>query len=554
MPRKKYYEDNVEQLEEKKNGVYKTGLYIRISREDGDKAESDSVTNQRKLLTNYVNEKTDMIIGDMYIDDGYTGTNFDRPGFQRLIDDIKSGLINCVIVKDLSRFGRDYIQAGNYLEQLFPFLNCRFISILDNLDSLERPEEMNSIFVRFKHIMNDYYSSEISKKVRKAFDDQRKEGKLISAFAPYGYKKDPRDIHHLIVDHEVVDIVRDIFNWYVNGMGVIRIAHKLNDLKILSPGMYRRKMGIYKSNHCRCGELWRPQTITKMLKNKTYIGCMDQKRHTTLDYKNRKKIYLQESERIFVENTHQAIIDKSTFEKVQSNFARCTRTPPYEKRVYLFSGFLRCADCRHAMIRSSSITKGKAYTYYKCRTYNQVSKAKCPQSHSINHDLLVSVVKHAINTQIYTVINMKNVISKVREDYIPKTNMDFGNEIRLRRKRMKEKRKLKIGLYEDLKSGLISKQEYLDMKQKYDSEINELEESIEKLNQEENEAHHLEEKNLIWMKQFEENYNIKELSRDLLISLVEMIYINADKSVNIQFKYQDEFKKASSLLSRQISV
>ncbi len=180
---------------------------------------------------------------------------------------------------------------------------------------------MNSIFVRFKHIMNDYYSSEISKKVRIAFDDQRKEGKLVSAFAPYGYKKDPDDIHHLIIDSDVVHIVSNIFDWYISGMGVIRIAQRLNDLKILSPGMYRRKRGIYKSNHSRCGELWRPQTITKMLKNKTYIGCMDQKRHTTLDYKNRKKIYLKEDERILVKNTHQAIIEKETFEKVQSIFA-----------------------------------------------------------------------------------------------------------------------------------------------------------------------------------------------------------------------------------------
>ncbi len=547
MARKKYYVDAVirNEKEEISTQQYAVGLYIRISREDGDKAESDSVTNQRGLLSNYVNDKPDMMISNTYIDDGYTGTNFNRPSFKRMLSDIKSGKINCVIVKDLSRLGRDYIQAGNYLEQLFPFLNCRFISILDNLDSFERPDEMKGIFVRFKHIMNDYYSSEISRKVRRAFDEQRKEGKLVSAFAPYGYIKDPNDIHKLIVDEEAAKIVKQIYDWCLEGMGVIKISQRLNNLEILAPRQYM--------NHkCSSALKWGPSTVRRILSNKAYIGMLEQKKRTTLDHKNREIIYVPENQRIIVEGTHEPIISKNIFNKVQRNFQRCTRTSPDKDKLYLFSGFLRCADCDRAMIRSTKKTKNKIYVYYKCRTYNQISKEKCSKPHSIKHEILESIVLKAIRVQIQTVVSMKKVISKVKKEYIPKAGMDYTQEINNRNKRIKNKTSLKIGLYEDFKECLLSKEEYINMKCKYDKEIASLEESIFKLKREEAEVYRLEKNKLEWMDRFAENYNIKELSRELLIELIDIIYINVDKSINIKFKYQDEYQRASLLVSDRV--
>ncbi len=431
MARKKFYQDENEKISTDISGItFKTALYIRLSREDGDKIESDSVVNQRNLLTDFINEKEDFEIVDTYIDDGFTGTNFNRPGFNRMIADIKTGKANCIIVKDLSRFGRDYIQAGSYLEQLFPFLKCRFISILDNLDSFERPKEIDSVFVRFKHIMNDHYSSEISNKLRYTYDKQRREGKLVSAFAPYGYKKDTNDKHHLIIDEDVADVVRNIYKWYLSGMGVVRIAQKLNNLCVLPPGLYRREKGIHKSYHSNCGPLWRPNVIRNILKNKAYIGCLEQKKKTTRNYKDRKSIKLPSSERIFVSNTHEPLICNETFTQVQSNFKKCTRTSPNEQKLYLFSGFLRCYDCNRAMIRTSKTVGSKEYTYYKCRTYNQISKEKCPQSHSINHKLLYSAALEAINIQVQSVIDIQRVMDEISSTDMTNTNkVNFTKEI-----------------------------------------------------------------------------------------------------------------------------
>ncbi len=554
MARKKFYKDDLIPINlNKADTTFRTALYIRLSREDGDKIESDSVTNQRNLLTNYANEKADFEIIDTYIDDGYTGTNFDRPGFNRMLEDIKSGKVNCVIVKDLSRFGRDYIQAGNYLEQLFPFLKCRFISILDNLDSFERPNEIGSVFVRFKHIMNDHYSSEISKKLRYVYDKQRKEGKLVSSFAPYGYKKDPEDKHHLIIDDEVADIVRNIYSWYLQGMGVIRIAQNLNSIGIIPPGVYRREKGLYKSNHSNCGSLWRPNAIRHILSSKVYIGVLEQKKYTTRNYKDRIKKITPERKRFFVSDTHEPIIDKIIFGKVQENYKKCIRTSPNQDRVYLFSGFLKCSDCNRAMVRSSKKTKNKEYVYYKCKTYNRISKEKCPKSHSISHELLVGAVLTAINTQIHAVVNMQNVIDKINNTDFTKLNkINFAKEIKKRKLKIKMKASLKKGLYEDWKSDVISKKDYLDMKKSYDNETVDLENSIKKLEIEEKMVIDMETQNIEWMNRFVKNYNIKKLSRELLSSLVEKIYIDAYKNIHIQFKYQDEYLRIIDYIKSHI--
>lgn len=323
----------------KNNKKWFVGLYIRLSKEDGDKIESNSVINQRSMLTDYVSENIDFNLVDTFIDDGYTGTNFNRPAFIRMIEQIKSKNINCVVVKDLSRFGRDYIGVGKYLEQLLPFLNCRFISILDNLDSVERPNEISSVFVRFKHIMNDHYSNEISLKIRNVFDAQRREGKLVSAFAPYGYSKNPNDCHKLIIDDEVAGVVRDIFQWRLDGNSAEVISKKLNDLGILSPGLYRKKKGYYKNHNMNCGSLWRPNTVRKILKNMVYIGTLQQKKKTTRNYKDRNPIYLDTNNYITVKNTHDPIIDNWIFNKIQEMNKYRTRRVIGSNFVYLFTGF-----------------------------------------------------------------------------------------------------------------------------------------------------------------------------------------------------------------------
>ncbi len=554
MARKKYYTNNKSIVTKEDKTIWKTALYIRLSRDDSDKVESDSVVNQRNLLTDYINENIEFKLTNTYIDDGYTGTNFNRPRFNEMINDIQTGKINCVIVKDLSRFGRDYIGAGKYLEQLLPALECRFISILDALDSFERPNEISSVFVQFKNIMNDHYSSEISQKLRCYYDIQRKKGKLVSAFAPYGYIKDPKDHSHLIIDNEVADVVRNIFYWALSGMGSVRISQKLNDFGILPPGLYRKEKGVYKSYNMNCGLLWRPNSVRTILNNKVYMGVLEQKKYTTRNHKDRKRIYLDDKERIKVLNTHEPIVDEKTFCDVENSFKKCVRTSPNEDKLYVFTGFLRCSDCNRAMIRSPKVAKGKLYVYYKCRTYNQISKTECKFSHSIRHEVLEESVLYAIKTQIYAVADMQVVIDKVNASEVAQSNtFNFSREIANKKRMIKTKNTLKHGLYEDWKTGTITRDEYMQMKEAYNQEIEQLENAICELEVEEKAILDMQTKNMEWINIFTKYSEIKELTRELLFALVDTIYVDKDKNIFIDFLHQDEFSRITKYITKNIS-
>ncbi len=467
MARNIFYEETPDN---KVGPKWQAGLYIRLSQEDdGDKQESNSITNQRLLLSNYANDLSDVSIKEIYIDDGYSGINFDRPGFLRLITDIKEGDINCIIVKDLSRFSRDMSGIREYLEVLFPSLNCRFISVIDHLDSFKRPEEIGSIFVQFKHLMNEHYCREISQKTREAFDSLRRDGKLVSAFAPYGYKKDPNNKHHLIIDEAVVDNVRLIFKLCLSGFGVARIAKHMNTFGITSPTEYRVQTGDYTSYGTNVTPLWSPTTIRSMLKNKVYIGVMEQRKHSTQDYRSKQRKSLPESKHIIVKDTHDAIISKHDFTLVQSQFERCVYTPRYQEQPYMFSGFLRCMDCGRGMGRTPKRTKNKTYVYYKCRTYYDVSKEKCPHSHAISHDDLTSIVFHAINAQLYAVANLSNILNKISVDVSAKEQIiRYNRLISVKKRTIDSKYHHKSSIYEDWKTGNITEQEYFFMKTKYD--------------------------------------------------------------------------------------
>ena len=239
--------DNIQVKKRKqsdKNKIWQAALYLRLSREDGDKEESDSVVNQKELLNQFISLEPDIVVYDVYVDDGWSGTNFERPDFIRMMQDMKEGKVNCVIVKDLSRFGRNYIDVGQYIEKIFPLLDIRFISVTDNLDSVKNPQTMNTIMVPFKNLINDEYCRDISNKVRSSLDMKRKQGKHIGSFACYGYQKDPEDHNHLVIDEEAAEVVRDIFQWYISGMSILSISQKLNAMGVPNPSCYNKIHGF----------------------------------------------------------------------------------------------------------------------------------------------------------------------------------------------------------------------------------------------------------------------------------------------------------------------
>ena len=335
-----------------------------------EKQESNSVTSQKTLLNEFANAHDDLIIYDTYIDDGFTGTDFNRPSFQRLLEDMKNGNINCIVVKDLSRLGRNYIEVGNYIEQVFPVFNIRFIAINDGVDSYENPASTNTIIVPFKNLINDEYARDTSIKIKSALNGKKKKGEFVGSFTSYGYIKNPKDKHKLIIDKESAEVVKKIFKWKVNeGLGNLSICHRLNEMGVLNPTGYKKKM--LKQNYNNAGIMgedyfWCPSTIRNILKNDIYIGNVTQGKRRVKSYKVHKLEQVLEDEWITVQNMHEPIIDRELFEKAQELRKVDTRVQNNGKRS-IWAGILRCADCQKAMHKKySKNRRGTVYEYYIC--------------------------------------------------------------------------------------------------------------------------------------------------------------------------------------------
>ena len=315
---------------------FKVGMYIRLSREDGDKQESESIGNQRKIIKRFL-EENNLKFVDEYVDDGVSGTTFDRKGFNRLIQDIERKRINMVVTKDLSRLGRDYIKTGYYLENYFPEKSVRYVAILDGIDTYL--DSTNNDISPFKAIMNDMYAKDISKKIKSVFREKQKSGQFLGSIPPYGYKLSETEKGKLVIDEYSADIVREIFQMCSNGHGSIDIMNYLNKKEILNPSSYRKTN--YKKKK---SSEWNQITILAILKNQAYIGNTVQNKRRKISYKSKKVIDNPKESWIIVENTHEPIIDKETFERVKL-MLEAKDTSKYTKHEYLFKGLLKCHHC-----------------------------------------------------------------------------------------------------------------------------------------------------------------------------------------------------------------
>ena len=362
MPRKSRYQENISNVN---SSIWKVALYIRLSREDDeDKSESNSVTNQRILLQEYLKNKSEFVIYDIYIDDGYSGTDFNRPGFQRLLQDMKENKFNTLIVKDLSRLGRNYIEVGNYIEQIFPLFKIRFIAVNDNIDSFKDPTSVNNVIVPFKNLMNDEYCRDISMKIRSSFNTKKRNGQFVGAWAPYGYIKDPKNKYHLIIDDEPAQIVKLIFKMALEGKGRQTIAKELNQMGVINPTGYKQK--VLKLNYTNLSATtfgndysWTNTSISQILKNRVYVGDLVQCKERVISYKIHKTIKNEKEDWIIVENTHEPIIDRQDFNKIQDLLlSRDTRVEK-NGELSMFAGHIRCADCKRAMNKKTLSNKSR---------------------------------------------------------------------------------------------------------------------------------------------------------------------------------------------------
>ena len=540
-------QDNQAVLSVKK---WRAGLYLRLSKEDGDidegcKLESDSISSQRLIIEDFLAENSDIEIIEEYSDDGYSGINFDRPQFLQMIEDIRLGKINCVMVKDLSRFGRNYLESGQYLDIFFPMMDIRFISVVDNIDSYLYPSSMSNISVSFKNVMNEEYCRDISNKIRSTFVAKRENGEYICGFALYGYVRDPDNKGKLLIDPEAADIVRQIYQWFGNGMSFRGITFKLNELGIPNPTKYKSmKYPNYHRNDG--GGLWNIQTIRSILMNRMYAGDLVQGKYEKISHKIKKIKKLSEEHWVTVENHHDAIVDKETFFHLQEYLKRDIRVSQNTKELALFAGFLKCADCGCQMVKKNASREKfrDQYHYYTCRTYDLQTKSACTR-HTIRSDYLINTVFLSISKFIEIVVDMDELILKINNS--PRKRSATTRIESLIKTKETEKSKVErilMDLYPDYKNNLITKDQYLQFKAKYESDINGLEKIINNLKSEFEKTKSGSTFQNSFIQKFIKVRNFDELTREILLLFVDEIKVYEGGKIEIIFNYIDEFKSA----------
>ncbi|MCM1508542.1 MAG: recombinase family protein [Ruminococcus flavefaciens] len=534
---------------------YKAIAYYRLSKDDknedritdSDGRISDSILNQRKLVHAYLQNHPNITLVDEAYDDGYTGTNYDRPGFRSVLEKVQSGSVNCVIVKDLSRLGREYIETGKYLEMIFPSFGVRFIAINDDVDS-EHSNAGDDIIIPIKNIMNESYCRELSKKLRNQFRIQRGNGEFLGAFASYGYCKSPDDKHKLIVDEYAAEVVRGIFSLKVKGYSQNVIADYLNNEKILPPAEYKKSLGMkYKTGfQASTQSKWSVVTINRILTNPIYIGTLVQGKRGTPNYKIKKMRVRSESDWSVVENNHQAIIDPLIFSTVQKMMGRDTRRPPDKDVLLPLAGVLFCPDCGRTLQRRT-VTRGKQkYYYYVCANYKN---GKGCSSHSIEQKKLEATVLRAVTNQIQMIVELNELVKDIGLKSIDQIRIKrLDVMIAQKEQDIDRDKEFRMKLYEALNDDLIDRDEYNKMRVKYTKRIGETEKAISKLQIQRSNISSNNNTDNNWIMQFIKFQNITELSHEAVVTLIDRIYVYEDKRIRIEFNYRNEFDAYQEIL------
>lgn len=515
----------------KKVSLFHVAEYIRLSREDGDKAESDSIGNQKKLLTDYLKGRETLLVYDIYIDDGFSGTNYERPAFRRMIGDIESGKVNCVIVKDLSRFGRDYIETGRYLERYFPERKVRFISVTDNIDSFEQAYDM---LLPIKNIFNEQYARDISRKIHASVLTKQKAGEFIGAFTSYGYKKSPSDKNRLLIDEYAAGIVRRIFNLYNAGYGKIRIAGLLNKEGILCPSAYKRASGEHyrNGNHMDNASYWSYSTIHRILQNEMYIGNMVQgRKYQQMRGKAQAK---QPEDWIIVPGTHDAIIDKETWEKTQDLLNRRTRSLDLTSNPSVLAGFLKCGDCGRALVKKNSASG----TCFYCGSYVRSGRHICTP-HKISYQMLEHILLEDLNAILHHV-NIPEKIIMPRKSESHTIEPEYEHEEKRILAELNRIRRLQKSVYEDYREELLSKEEFTAYRHDYVLKEELLKKQLESLESRKKTQELPNTLSIPWVRHMLEYREVEHLDREIVTSMLHEIRIYQDNKIKVVYRFDDE--------------
>ena len=534
--------------------TYRVAMYLRLSQDDEKydkdfKAESNSISNQRLQIQDYIDKNEEMELAKEYVDDGYSGINFERPAFKEMMEDVITGSINCIVVKDLSRFGRDYIDSGRYLQRVFPSLDIRFIALNDNYDSFTASETEKNLVIPFKNFINDNYCRDTSAKVRSVCKVKRKQGQFISNYAPYGYEKDKEDKHKIVIDKEAEYVVRKIFSMKLEGYSSYSIAKHLNDNGIPSPMEHKKAKGIrYKTGFStKAVAKWDTPSVNRILINEIYIGTLQQGKREKINYKLDKVVSKNKSDWIEIEDNHEAIIDPHDFEIVQKLLKCDIKAKTVGEKADLFSGLLFCKDCNAQMTKKVD-KRGKTPTvYYICSSYNRGHNCS---RHSIKQEELQRTVLEMIRHYIQYLGEYESVSEKIKEMEV---SYELFQKIDKRQEYTKKNKAkfelLKSSLYQDLKEGIIAEEEFYDMREFYTNRIVESELILEKQSKEIARLYKKSLGNQNFLADIKKYQNIGTLERGLLVRLVDKIYVLEDKKIEIQFNYDETIEILDKLSS-----
>lgn len=488
-------------------------------------------------------KRNELKLVDEYVDDGYTGTNFNRPSFTRLMEDIREGKVDCIIIKDLSRLGRNYIEMGRMISNILPSLGVRLIAINDNYDSIDDENTANQIIVPFKNLINDAYCRDMSLKVRSQLDMKRRMGKFIGSFATYGYMKDPKDHNHLVIDETAASVVELIYNMKMDGFSAGRIVRKLAEMDIPTPLNYKRICGMnYNSGfRSRSEPTWSVTTIDRILKNEMYTGTMIQGKRRKINYKIKQITDMDPSDWYKVEGIHDAIVPKSVFDCVQRIILMDTRTPPVSTTVPVFSGLLKCADCGQNMVRRAVTKYGRKYYYYHCSTHKNTGECS---SHHISEKNLMECVLKTTRNNLSFLSESVSAIRSMKErphDVIGVKLLD--QQIDEQTKEIEKYSSLKVKVYLDYQEGLINKDEFIDINDSFTLKLDRLKASLEQYQDRKKEKLSLNIEDIPWIEEFLEYRNIQKLERRIAISLIEKISIHDSSHIEITFRHHEEIEE-----------
>lgn len=532
--------------------VYRAGLYARISVETERKREADTIGNQLQLLKDYVSEHSDLTVFDIYSDDDISGTDFVRPEFSRMMNDLRDGKIDCIIVKDLSRLGRNYLESGEYIEMVFPFFRCRFISVTDRFDTKYQQADIS---VQLKNMANEMYAKDISRKICSTMRTIQEQGKFAGSRAPYGYRLDPADKHHLIIDEETAPIVKQLFELLAEGNTVHFVATTMNANGIPSPGRLLYERGIASTDHFKNSK-WYMQTVRRILQDEIYLGWMVSGKFRSTYHSTGKKGSqpVPREEWIVTKGTHEPIVTEELFNKVQEYFVRMKeehgQTAVYNsksKKASIFKGHLRCGECGQAMFLRNKHSHGKVTAWYYCALHENYNSSYCVKK-AVKKQDVENIALKLIRTQIKLFTDAREMIVALNKKESSKTkHRIYSDQIRNVKKQIEKYMSLKASLYEDFANGVLSQSDYISMGQEYAQKADELRIFLAELEKEAQKYSQTYAMNGSWAQIIEQYQNAETLTEEMIDAFIDEMILYNNGHVEVKFRFKDELDEVIHL-------